>query len=64
VNWGSFENFLHMGGYGAFVWGSYAVAAVLLVAEVVWLRARRRTILQRLGLIERFTRNESNESSA
>jgi len=64
VNWGSLENFLHMGGYGAFVWGSYAVTAALLVAEVAWLRARRRTILQRLGQIQRFTRHESNETSA
>ena len=64
MNWGSLENFLHMGGYGAFVWGSYAVTAALLVAEVAWLRARRRTILQRLGQIQRFTRHESNETSA
>ena len=64
MNWGSLENFLHMGGYGAFVWGSYAVTAALLVAEVAWLRARRRTILQRLGQIKRFTRHQSNETSA
>ena len=64
MNWGSLENFLHMGGYGAYVWGSYAVTAALLVAEVAWLRARRRTILQRLGLIERSSPHESNETSA
>ena len=31
-----------MGGHGPFVWGSYAVAAVVLVIELVALRARRR----------------------
>jgi heme exporter protein D len=64
VNWGGLENFLHMGGYGPYVWGSYAVTAILLVAEVAWLRARRRTMLRRLGLNQRFTRHHSNETSA
>jgi heme exporter protein D len=42
MNWGSFENFLHMGGYGWYVWGAYGVTTVLVIAEVVALRSRRR----------------------
>ena len=33
---------LTMGGHGPFIWGSYAVTAVVLVIEVIALRARRR----------------------
>jgi heme exporter protein D len=46
VNWGSLENFLNMGGYAWYVWGSYGVTAVVLVAEMLSLRARRRRALQ------------------
>ena len=47
--WGSAGEFIAMGGYALYVWGSYAVAAVLLGAELVILRRRRRTLLQRPG---------------
>jgi len=40
MNWGSPEAFFHMGGYGVFVWGSYALTAALMLAEPV-LAARR-----------------------
>lgn len=39
------SDFLHMGGYGFFVWGSYGVAAVVLALEIVLLRRRRRAAL-------------------
>ncbi len=41
MNWGSVGAFLDMGGYGLYVWGSYAVMAVCLAVEP-WLIARRR----------------------
>jgi len=34
--------FLAMGGYGFYVWGSYIVAAVVLCIEIFVVRARRR----------------------
>jgi heme exporter protein D len=45
MNWGSLSNFLEMGGYAFFVWGAYGVAAGLIAAELVALRARRRRVL-------------------
>ena len=42
MQWGSVENFLSMGGYGFYVWGSYLVCAAVIVAEVVMVRARGR----------------------
>lgn len=32
--------FLAMGGYGFFVWGSYAACALAITAEIVAVRAR------------------------
>ncbi len=34
-------SFFHMGGYGFYVWGSYGVMALAIIAEIVWLRRRR-----------------------
>ena len=45
MQWGSLENFLAMGGYGFFVWGSYVVCAAVIVAEIWALRHRRRAAL-------------------
>ncbi len=43
MNWGSASEFFAMGGYGLYVWGSYAVTAVLMVSEAVFAtRAHRR----------------------
>jgi heme exporter protein D len=34
--------FLAMGGYGFYVWSAYGVTALVIVAELLALRARRR----------------------
>ena len=43
MNWQSFDQFLHMGGYGLYVWGSYAVTLAVMAAEA-WLAQRRRRL--------------------
>jgi heme exporter protein D len=48
VNWGSWDNFLRMGGYGFFVWGSYGMAMAILVIEVWQLKVRRRRAVTEL----------------
>jgi heme exporter protein D len=45
MTWGSLDNFLAMGGFGLYVWGSYAVTLVLMIAEIVLLARRRRAFL-------------------
>ena len=44
--WGSWENFLAMGGYAPYVWGSYLVTLALLIAEIVLLALRRRRAIK------------------
>jgi heme exporter protein D len=49
MNWGSWQNFLAMGGYGLYVWGSYAVTLAVLIAEIAALVGRRRGVIERLA---------------
>jgi heme exporter protein D len=45
MNWSSWPDFLAMGGYAFYVWGSYGVAAGLIAVEIVMLKLRRRDAL-------------------
>jgi len=56
-------SFLSQGGYAFFVWGSYGMAALLLVAEMLLLRRRRRTILFRIGRLIRMRAQETDHES-
>ncbi|MCC6209333.1 MAG: heme exporter protein CcmD [Gammaproteobacteria bacterium] len=47
----SLTEFFSMGGYAFYVWGSYAVTALLMLIEVILVVRRRRTLLDRLGRI-------------
>ena len=42
MNWQSLDQFLHMGGYGLYVWGAYGVTLLVLLAEVLAVRRRQR----------------------
>ncbi|MBI2313880.1 MAG: heme exporter protein CcmD [Betaproteobacteria bacterium] len=64
MNWGSLSNFLHMGGYALYVWGSYIVFGVFLVAEVALLLKRRRTLAHRLSQMHRLHIKESHETAS
>ena len=60
MNWGGWSEFWHMGGYGFYVWGSYAVTFICIAAEIVLLAQRRRTLLKQLTQMLRLTRKEGN----
>ena len=46
MNWHSASDFFAMGGYGLYVWGSYAVAAALMLAEPLLARHRHQHALR------------------
>ncbi|MES2423731.1 MAG: heme exporter protein CcmD [Pseudomonadota bacterium] len=48
MNWSSVSDFLAMGGYGLYVWGSFGMVAAALIAEVVLLKARRLALARSL----------------
>ena len=47
MKWQSLEQFLSMGGRGLYVWGSYAVAVIVVALELVLLRERTRAARRR-----------------
>lgn len=63
MNWQSWSEFLAMGGYALYVWGSYAVTLVILVAEIVALVMRRRGVIE--GLTKYYAaRGRNHEAKA
>jgi heme exporter protein D len=49
---------LNMGGYALYVWGSFGATALLMIAEPIALRNRRRQILRRTARIARMNQEE------
>ncbi|HET7369499.1 MAG TPA: heme exporter protein CcmD [Gammaproteobacteria bacterium] len=44
----SLHEFLHMGGYAAYVWPAYGIVAVVMIANVVIARRRHRRLVEEL----------------
>ncbi len=53
--------FLAMGGYAPYVWGSYLVMAGLLVVEMLQLRFRRRSLMDWIRRMARLRVQEENQ---
>lgn len=63
MQWNSFSEFISMGGYGFYVWGSYGVTFVLLAAEIITLRSRKRRVTQQMTIRRRMeTQNSELET--
>jgi heme exporter protein D len=45
MHWNSFDEFIHMGGYGLYVWGSYGVTLALMLIEPVLAAQRKKRAL-------------------
>jgi heme exporter protein D len=50
--WGSVGEFIDMGGYGPYVWGSYGLALLLMVGEPLLAARRRRRALREAAQAE------------
>ena len=48
MQWHSIEEFFNMGGYAFYVWGSFGITALVVVAEIWQVRAKRRDVLRNL----------------
>jgi heme exporter protein D len=44
----SFSEFIQMGGYALYVWGSFGVTALVMAIEVVALRKQQKNLLNEL----------------
>lgn len=61
MNWGGVSEFLDMGGYGFYVWGSYLVALVCIAGEIALVFNRKRTLLRHLSLIHQSNKEEKEK---
>ena len=59
MTWQSWDQFVAMGGYGLYVWGSYLVTLAIIAAEVVLVAKRRRNVMRQL---RSFARAESRRA--
>ena len=48
IYWNSFADFLAMGGYGLYVWGSFGVTALVMVIEPILVARNQRASVARL----------------
>ncbi|WON73406.1 heme exporter protein CcmD [Nitrosospira sp. Is2] len=64
VMWTSVSQFLDMGGYGFYVWGSYLVTLICIAGELVLVFNRKRTLLKHLSLIHQSNKQEKRNETA
>ena len=48
IYWNSFSDFLAMGGYGLYVWGSFGVTALAMAVEPLLVARQRKESISRL----------------
>lgn len=48
IHWKSFSDFLAMGGYGFYVWGSFGVTALIMAIEPIVAIRNQKTLIARL----------------
>ena len=48
IYWNSFSDFVHMGGYGLYVWGSFGVTALIMIVEPIVVARNRKSTISRL----------------
>ncbi|MDX9707706.1 MAG: heme exporter protein CcmD [Azospira sp.] len=61
IHWNSFSDFLAMGGYGLYVWGSFGVTALVMIAEPLIAMRNRKALVARL---KRQARAEHSNNAA
>jgi heme exporter protein D len=60
MNWNSVNDFLAMGGYALYVWGSVSMTAALLIGELTVLNQRKKSLVSRHA---RTARREMHRAS-
>jgi heme exporter protein D len=63
IYWNSFADFLAMGGYGFYVWGSFAVTALIMAIEPIVAARNQRTTVARLRRQLRAEARAGNRNS-
>ena len=48
IHWNSFADFIAMGGYGFYVWGSFGVTVLIMAIEPIVAIRNQKTLIARL----------------
>ena len=48
IYWNSFSDFIAMGGYGFYVWGSFGATVLIMAVEPILVARHRKTTIARL----------------
>lgn len=48
IHWNSFSDFIAMGGYGFYVWGSFGLTALIMLIEPIVAVRNQKTLIARL----------------
>lgn len=62
MNWNSWSDFVAMGGYALYVWGSFFVVLACMAGEVLLLRQREKAIRRQLK--NRSVRNNASKNTS
>ena len=58
IHWNSFGEFLAMGGYGIYVWGSFGLTAAIMLVEPIMAVRTRKNLVARLKRQARADRSK------
>ena len=64
IHWNSFADFIAMGGYGVYVWGSFGVTALIMIIEPIMVARNRRITIARLKRQLRAESRAENRNTA
>jgi heme exporter protein D len=64
IHWNSFADFIAMGGYGVYVWGSFGVTVLIMIIEPIMVARNRRTTIARLKRQMRAETRTENRNAA
>lgn len=64
IHWNSFADFLAMGGYGFYVWGSFGATALIMAIEPILVARNRKTTITRLKRQLRADSRAENRNTA
>ena len=64
IYWNSFSDFIAMGGYGFYVWGSFGVTALIMAIEPILVIRNRKNTIARLKRQLRADARAENRNTA
>jgi heme exporter protein D len=64
IHWNSFADFIAMGGYGFYVWGSFGATALIMAIEPIVVARNRKSTIARLKRQLRADARAENRNTA